>query len=179
MEAVETETVVSIEYVIADPQGNILDSSEKEIMSFVFGVGRLPANVESQLVGKKADEMIKFTLPAKEAYGERDESLVFEIGPDSFEEGLKIYEGMVFQRQTEAGLQVARVQNIEGDKITADANHPFAGIDVSWHIVVVDVRPATYQEILNGEPNNSGHPCGEETAYACDKKDECQEYCGK
>ena len=179
MEAVEKECVVSIEYIIADTEGNVLDSSQKEIMHFVHGSNTLPKAVEDQLIGKKVDEMVKFELEAKDAYGEYDESLVFEVGPEIFEEGLKIHIGMIFQRETDNGLQYARVTEIDGDKLTADANHPFAGKNLVWHIVVVGNRPATYQEILNKQPNLSGHPCGEETASNCEVKDSCQSYCGK
>ncbi|MCH2209092.1 MAG: FKBP-type peptidyl-prolyl cis-trans isomerase [Lentisphaerales bacterium] len=179
MEAVEKECVVGIEYVIADTEGNVLDSSQKEIMHFVHGSGTLPAAVEEKLIGQKVDDMVKIELSTAEAYGEYDSSLVFEVGPEVFEEGLEIFEGMMFQRQTESGLQFARVTKINGNKMTADANHPLAGKDLLWHVVVVGIRPATYQEILNKAPNLSGHPCGEETASQCEVKDSCQSYCGK
>ena len=149
METAEKECVVSIEYVIADKAGNVLDSSEKEIMHLVLGSGNLPTVVEKSLVGQKVDDMLKLELTPADAFGEYDNSLVFEVGPEVFEDGLKIYEGMMFQRQTDKGLQYARVTKIDGEKITADANHPLAGKDLVWTIVVVGIRPATYQEILN------------------------------
>ena len=179
MKTAEKECVLSIEYVIADKAGNILDSSEKEIMHLVLGSGTLPKTIEQSLIGQKIDEMLKLELTPAEAYGEYDDSLVFEIGPEVFEDGLKIYEGMMFQRQTETGVQFARVTRIDGEKITADANHPLAGKELTWTIVVVGIRPATYQEILNKKPNLSGHPCGEVTASNCEVKDSCQSYCGK
>lgn len=178
MNSVENEIVVSLEYIISDRDGNVLDSSQQQIMHIVHGAGTLPKAVEAKLLNAKVDDMLKFDLPAKDSYGEYDESLVFEIGPDSFEEGLQIFEGMMFQRQTDSGLQFARITKIEGDKLTADANHPLAGKDLTWHLVVVDIRPATYQEILKGQPNTSGHPCGEEMASTCEIKDSCQTYCG-
>ena len=175
MDSIENEAVVSMEYVIADKDGNILDSSQEQIMTFVFGAGQMLAAVEQQLLGKKVDDEIRFQLSASEAYGDYDESLLLEVGPEVFEEGLKIYEGMYFQNDN----QFVRVTKIADQVITADGNHPFAGQDLTWHIVVVDLRAATYQEILNGQTNTSGHPCGEEMAAGCDKKDVCQTHCGK
>lgn len=173
MDSIENESVVSIEYVIADKIGHILDSSQDQIMHFIVGAGQMHPVVESRLMGKKVDEEVKFQLTAAEAYGDYNASLRFELGPEFFEEGLAIHVGMMFQRETEDGSQFARVMSIVDNVITADANHPLAGQDLTWHIVVVGLRAATYQETLNGLPNTSGHPCGEKLAAACDYKDTC------
>ena len=58
-----------------------------------------------------------------------------------------------------------RVTEIEGDKVTVDANHPLAGLTITWNVEVLDLREATADEIENGLADDHDHgDCGHDHA---------------
>lgn len=48
-----------------------------------------------------------------------------------------------------------RVTRIEIGKLTVDANHPFAGQTVKFMVTIVAARPASFDEIANGMPQDA------------------------
>ena len=55
-----------------------------------------------------------------------------------------------FQNMTEHGSQLIHVTKVDGDEITIDANHPFAGKFLTWDVIVLSYRTATNHEITQG-----------------------------
>jgi FKBP-type peptidyl-prolyl cis-trans isomerase SlyD len=41
------------------------------------------------------------------------------------------------------------IKAIDSDKVTLDANHPLAGQTLTFEMRIIDVRPATLQEITD------------------------------
>ena len=147
---IQNNCAVSLDFVIKDKDGNIIDSSQEELMHYLHGRGQLPPKLEVELLGKSCGQQVKMELSAKDAYGEHRADLVSQLGPEDFEEGLHIYEGMIFQRETENGPQFIRVTKIDNNVITADANHPLAGMCLTFDVVVMAVRAATPDEMRSG-----------------------------
>ena len=63
---------------------------------------------------------------------------------------------MQFQAQSEAGTLVFTVVQIEGDTILLDANHPLAGVHLNFEVRVVEVRPASPEEIEHRHVHGPG-----------------------
>lgn len=62
-----------------------------------------------------------------------------------------------------AGEIIVKITAIEGDKVTVDANHPYAGMDVVFEIGVMDVRETTPEDLsffYQGHGHNHDHSCG-------------------
>jgi len=147
---VQNDCAVSLDFSIKDTNGNILDSSREELMHYLHGRGVLPPKLEVALLGKQCGEQVCLKLKPSEAYGEHKTELVSKYGPQDFEDGLKIYEGLIFQRDTADGTQFIRITKIENDIITADANHPLAGLELTFDVVVLAVRQASEEELASG-----------------------------
>lgn len=147
---IRNDYAVSLDFILKDGEGNILDSSQEELMHYLHGRGILPPKLEAALTGKSCGEQVTIELSPEEAYGAHNPELVEQVGPEAFENGLQIYEGMIFQRETENGLQYSQVTKIEDNVITIDSNHPLAGKSLSWDVVVMAVRPATADELESG-----------------------------
>jgi FKBP-type peptidyl-prolyl cis-trans isomerase SlyD len=45
---------------------------------------------------------------------------------------------------------VVTVQAIEGDEVVLDANHPLAGVDLTFEVEIVTVREPTASELAHG-----------------------------
>ena len=139
--------VVSLDYCIKDLDGNTLESSEDGSLTYIHGHGQLPPTLEQALEQKVEGATTSVDFKAGECFGNYDEQLVTVMSRDSFEEGLEIKVGSVFQNMTDNGPQVICVMKIEGDEITVDANHPYADLDLTWEVTVLSSHLANQQEI--------------------------------
>jgi FKBP-type peptidyl-prolyl cis-trans isomerase SlyD len=157
---IEKDRVVTIDYKLQDSEGAVLDSSEgSEPLVYLHGNENIIVGLEKQLAGKQAGDKVDCIVPAAEAYGERDDSLVFKVSRSEFGPGAEIEIGMQFEAHSEGGAQIVTVAGIEGDEVTIDANHPLAGAELHFTVSVVDVREATAEELQHGHIHGSG--CGE------------------
>jgi len=145
---VAQDKVVSIDYTLTGPQGEVLDSSQdRGPLTYLQGVGNIIPGLEKQLEGKSTGDQVKVTVPAAEAYGERDERLVQPVPRDSFKGVERLESGMRFQASGPNGAQgVVTIVSVDQNEVTIDANHPLAGVPLTFDVTVVDVRDATEEE---------------------------------
>ena len=163
--------VVSLDYFIKDLEGNILESSKDGLLSYLHGFGQLPAALEDAIEGKTQGANVSVEFKAGECFGKYDDKLVMVMGPESFEEGLEIKEGRIFQNMTENGPEVIRVTKIVGNEITVDANHPYAGQGLIWDVIILSYRSANSGEIDQGYPDGMysvGKGCCDTNSSCCD-----------
>ena len=155
---IEKDRVVTIDYKLQDSKGAVLDSSEgAEPLVYLHGNQNIIVGLEKHLAGKQAGDMVDCVVPAAEAYGERDASLVFKVTRSEFGPDAQIEIGMQFEAHSEGGTQIVTVAGVEGDEVTIDANHPLAGSELHFTVSVVDVREATPEELQHGHVHGS---CG-------------------
>ncbi|MDD7986769.1 peptidylprolyl isomerase [Lentisphaera marina] len=142
--------VVSLDYFIKDEEGNTLESSAEGLLTYIHGYGHLPIALERALEGKDQGTNVSLSLPPVQCFGEHNEDLVRVVGPEMFEEGLEIKAGLSFENMTEHGPQLIRVVKVEGNEITIDSNHPYAGLTLTWDVVVLSLRHASAEEMEQG-----------------------------
>jgi len=149
---IETDKVVSIDYTLKDDQGTVIDTSnERGPLSFIFGNGTIIPGLENELEGKEKGDSFSVTVEPKDGYGEYDDSMMFEVGKDQFQDSSQIEEGMQVQAQNNQGqIQILTVKDIGDEKVTLDANHPLAGQKLFFDVSVTDVRNATEEELDHG-----------------------------
>lgn len=144
-------TVVSLAYEMYDQQGQLLDKTAEHPMQYLHGGydGIFPL-VEEALQGKSAGDTVEVNLAIDDAFGERDEELVRVEPKDAFPEEVSL--GMMFETDDpETGdILYFTVTQIEGNQITIDANHPLAGHAIRFVAKVLDVRPASGEEVKHG-----------------------------
>lgn len=156
---IEKDRVVSIDYTLRDNSGNLIDSSEgSDPLEYLHGNGNIIPGLEKALAGKKAGDKLTCSIAAADAYGERDDSLIFKVNKSEFE-GADIEVGMQFEAHGEEGAQIVTVVGIEGEEVTIDANHPLAGETLNFDVKIVDVREATSEELEHGHVHG-GCECG-------------------
>jgi FKBP-type peptidyl-prolyl cis-trans isomerase SlyD len=172
---IKKDRVVTIEYNLRDEAGRLLDSSEGgEPLVYLHGNENIIPGLEKHLEGKVPGDAVDCNVPATDAYGERDENLVFKVAKKDFGESTEIAPGMQFEAHGEEGAQIVTVVSIDGDQVTIDANHPLAGENLHFDVKVVDVREATKEELEHGHVHQESGcaECGDD----CDCGDDCS--CG-
>ena len=101
------------------------------------------------------------TLEPADAFGEYDSELVRIENTDAFPAEVEV--GMQFEGSGKAGDVdyegvVFTVTEIAEGKVVVDGNHPLAGQRLRFDCTILDVRPATEDEITHGHAHGPhGH----------------------
>jgi FKBP-type peptidyl-prolyl cis-trans isomerase SlyD len=152
--------VVSFHYTLRDPGGRVLDSSAGgDPVVYLEGSGQIIEGLDEQLRMVSAGEKAKVKVVAAKAYGERDAAQVHRVKRALLPVEGELKVGDQFQTDTDRFAPVVTVAAIEGDEVVLDANHPLAGVDLTFDVEVTAARPATAEELRHGHAHGAGG-CG-------------------
>jgi FKBP-type peptidyl-prolyl cis-trans isomerase SlyD len=144
---IENERVVSINYILKNSDGSIIDQSpEGEPLTYLHGAQGIIPGLESELAGKTVGEDFDVTIPPIDAYGEHRAEAVQEVPRTQFPPDLDIQPGMQFTMNGADQPSVATVKAVSPESVTLDANHPLAGLTLHFTGSIVEVREATEDE---------------------------------
>lgn len=148
---------VSIDYILRDDKGGLIDQSENGQFVFLAGAQNIIPGLEAALEGKKAGDELEITIAPKDAYGEIEPGRVQKVARSAFPEGTDIQVGAQFHGAGPEGNPVAvTVTAIDGDEIKIDGNHALAGKILHFSVKVVSVREATKDELSHGHIHGPG-----------------------
>jgi FKBP-type peptidyl-prolyl cis-trans isomerase SlyD len=152
-------SVVALKYEVFDADGQLVERGRTPYWYLHGGYQGIFPRVEEALAGKEPGEKVRVRLAPAEGFGERDPALV-RVEPRARFAG-KLRLGMQVRGEApgegERGHPIAfRVVKIDGDDVTLDANHPLAGAAIEFRAVVLEVRPATAEEIAHGHVHGPG-----------------------
>jgi len=147
---------VLFHYTLTNPSGEELDSSRgEEPLSYLHGAGNIISGLEEALTGKSVGDSFTVTIEPEHAYGVISEDMIQVVSKKMFD-GMDIEVGMQFHADVSHGSGIITVTEIDGDDVTVDGNHPLAGETLIFDVEVVDVRPATADEIAHGHIHGAG-----------------------
>jgi FKBP-type peptidyl-prolyl cis-trans isomerase SlyD len=148
--------VVTLDYTLTDDEGEVLDTSKgDEPLVYLHGTGSIVPGLETALEGKSAGDALQVKVAPAQGYGDRDEELVASIPRDRFPSD-EVVVGMQFEAEGEDETRVVTVVAVDEQKVTIDANHPLAGVTLSFDVKVLDVRDATLEELTHGHVHGPG-----------------------
>ena len=151
-------SVVTLDYTVSDDAGEVLDTTEgREPLVYLHGSGFLVPGLENALYDREEGDSFELAVPAMDAYGEYEESLVQEVPGELFD-GMEVAEGDTFVADTDDGHRPVTIVEVSEDFVKVDANHPLAGMDLHFKVNVRGVRAATAEEIALGHVHGGeGH----------------------
>ena len=132
---------------VAEEEGVADEDQTFEPRIIVLGEGHLFPPVEEAIKGQEAGDSGSVTVPAEEAFGEKDPEQVRTVAADKVPEDER-YPGAHVQIDGEHG----HVETIIGGRARVDFNHPLAGEDVEYEYEVLDEvedREAKAQGLLS------------------------------
>ena len=151
---ISSPCVVSLVWRLEDAQGNLVDELN-EPMEFLLGGEDLLPKVEETLLGQGVGFEAHLHLEPEHAFGDYDADLVFFEERDIFPP--EVAEGMQFDGPPEGSKTpdlnpdaIYTVTEVYDSHVVLDGNHPLAGLAVRISLKVLDVRPATEEEIEQG-----------------------------
>jgi peptidylprolyl isomerase len=108
-------------------------------LEFELGSEQLLPAFEEQVTGMKVGESKTFEIPADQAYGEYYPDLVVNLTTDQFEEGEVPEPGAMIPLMYEGQFVYGTVLGVSEENVTVDANHPLAGKDLKFDIIILDI----------------------------------------
>ncbi|HOV46149.1 MAG: peptidylprolyl isomerase [Spirochaetes bacterium] len=164
--------VVSFSYTVKNAAGEVLDQSDASApFSYLHGCHQIISGLEVALEGKEKDAKFSVHVDPEDAYGVRDESLIFTIDR-SYLGDEPIEKGMQLQLQAEDGYHIVTILDITDTEVKLDGNHPLAGESLDFDVQVLDVREATAEEIEHGHSHSHEHDCDCNCEGECDSDDD-------
>ena len=133
-------TKVKVHYTGTISDGTVFDSSEgKEPLEFTIGENRVIAGFENGIKEMKLNEEKTIKIPAKEAYGEREEELVTKVPKDKFPPEIQVG-GQLLLKGPEGQRIPAAIKEIKDNEVIIDLNHPLAGKELNFKVKVVGIN---------------------------------------
>ena len=115
-----SKEVISFHYTLTDKDQKVIDSSsEGAPLIFMTGSGQIIPGLENILLQMNLNEKKKVTVPAKDAYGAYNQTLVYKV-PRSKLPAAQIQVGDVFEAGNGQKSFPVSVISIEKDEVTLD-----------------------------------------------------------
>ena len=148
-------------YVDQEDGAEVLTESatEEQPLTFLYGAGQMLPKFEENLNDLSAGDNYDFRLSAEDAYGEYDEEAVANLPMEMFT-GADVPEiGSTLPLQDNNGNRFqGQVVSIAEDSVIVDLNHPMAGQELHFKGNILNVRPATPEELSHGHAHGAdGH----------------------
>ena len=154
---VADNAVISIDYVLKDDSGNIIDQSgQSDPLIYLHGANNIIPGLESALAGKSVGEEISVRVAPEDAYGVRDDEKKQPVPRDMFGDA-EVTVGAQYHAQGPDGQHLTvTVVSVSENEVVVDGNHPLAGMHLNFDVKVVDIRDATKEELEHGHVHGPG-----------------------
>jgi peptidylprolyl isomerase len=132
---------VKVHYTGSLSDGTIFDSSEsREPLEFTVGAGQMIKGFDSAVVGMEVGETKKVTIPADQAYGQRNENMTMVVDKAELPAGMNPKIGDKLEASSSNGSMIVTVTEVTDTTFTVDANHELAGKDLTFEIKLVELK---------------------------------------
>lgn len=113
---------------------------DREPLQFTIGKRQVISVFEEAVVGMNVGESITTTVQMEKAFGPHNKELVKVLDRSKLPADIKLEVGKKLKIKGMGGQTiVVRVTEVSEQGITLDANHPLAGRDLTFNILLVDI----------------------------------------
>ncbi len=114
-------------------------TAEEEPIEISLGGGEIWPSVEAAILGMKEGESKDVILKPEESIPYVEE-LVFEVHKSQLPDDIPLEEGVMVKLLQQDGRETyMKILSIEGDNVTLDANHPFAGEELKFVVQLIKI----------------------------------------
>jgi FKBP-type peptidyl-prolyl cis-trans isomerase SlyD len=154
MNRIVKNMVVTINYKITDPDGNMIDDGHEPIVYMHGGYNNIFIPIENVLEGKSIGDTVTVKLQPGEAFGEYEPELVQIVPVEELPQPVKI--GMMIEGTPEGDSDnepiFCTITDIADGKAVLDCNHPLAGMALIFIGTVATIIQARDEEIAARHP---------------------------
>ena len=152
--------VVVLDYTMGVEDGEIISSSDDDgEMAFIQGREHVFPVIEKAIQGLRVGDEVELVLEPDDAYGEYDEDLLETVPLQMLDGDFDPYVGLdveLFDEDTGEEIEAVVVE-VNEDSVVVDMNHPLAGETLYLWLKIVELRPATEEELDHDHVHVDGH----------------------
>jgi FKBP-type peptidyl-prolyl cis-trans isomerase 2 len=163
MSVIAPDQYVCLEYRLRLDSGEEVRGTAEApaLLTFVAACNELLPGLERRLWGLRVHDQVEFVVPAAEAFGLYEPENIQEWSKKVFPPEMELRPG---QKVLPANLPFPPeyplvIREVKENSVILDLNHPFAGHDLNYWVRVLEVRPATPEELA---PLKQCQSCNEE-----------------
>ncbi len=150
-----SKKVISFHYPLTNNSGEVIDSSKGHSpLVFMEGSQQNIPGLEKELLLLKKGDQKKIAVKAAEGYGERDNKFIISVPKDKFPPDVVV--GDEFQNSEDEHSMPFKVIAVNEGYVELDANHPLAGVDLTFDVEITDIREASAEELTHGHVHGEG-----------------------
>lgn len=144
---IQNDMVVKLVYQLT-VDGETLGNCNPDPIVYLHGYEQIIPGFEKAVAGMKMGENKQFTVSPDDGYGYREEDAVIVMPKEEYPDDLPLELGMELEMINEDGEEIpAWLTDISQENITVDFNHPLADKTLHFDVQILDIRPATAEEI--------------------------------
>ena len=148
--------VVTLSFKLFDSSNQLIEETDEPVAYLHGGHSGIFPKVEEALADKKVGDSVSVTLEPHDAFGDYDAALVRIEPVDKLPPDITVGGHLVADEDGEE--RVWRITDIAEGKAVLDTNHQLAGQRLRFDCKVLDIRPATQEEITHGHVHGAhGH----------------------
>lgn len=142
MEQVQNGDKVKIHYMAKTNESILFDSSaQKKSLEVTVGHEDILPTLEKALIGMKVGEKKSVPLPAQDAFGPYVPELIYSVEKTQLPQNITLSVGQQVKIQLDGEHpSLVTVKEISHDAIVFDANHPLAGKDLVFDLIVMEIN---------------------------------------
>lgn len=157
MNIIEEHQVVTLTYELREgnASGDLLERMDANYpFIFLFGTGKLLKAFEDQLFGLGEEDAFEFILSPKQAYGPVFSGNIVEVPMPSFEIDGEVPPNMLVEgsfialTNDEGQTYNGKILSWNEQMVSVDFNHAMAGKTLHFKGAVLNIRPATVDELI-------------------------------
>lgn len=162
---IQEKMVVSLNYKLSNHKTGekIEETTSENPMVFLYGVGGIIPQFEENISGKVVGDSFEFHIEAANAYGMADQDQIAMIPLDVFRDEAGNFDAeyfvagaMIPMSDSEGNQLRGTILEVTPEMIKMDFNHPLAGTDLHFVGTIIDIRPATEDELAHGHVHGPG-----------------------
>lgn len=138
----EAGDTVAVHYKGTLEDGSEFDSSEGgDPLEFTIGSQQVIDGFENAIVGMSEGDRKRESIPAENAYGDRDEDLLFQVPRSALDPETEVEAGdVVHVTMPDGQTAPMHVVHTDDDSLVLDANHPLAGQTLVFDLELVSIK---------------------------------------
>lgn len=157
MNVIEEQQVVTLTYELREegPQGELLERMDANYpFIFLFGTGKLLRAFEDHLFGLGEEDAFEFVLSPGEAYGPVRSSDIVSVPIHAFKIDGEVPANMLVEgnyvalTNDEGQTYNGKILTWDDQQVKVDFNHAMAGKTLHFKGAVLNIRPATIDELV-------------------------------
>ena len=131
---------VAIQFTIYLADGSVFGGNQGgDPLVYEQGKGNIPPGLEAALIGLRADDRKKVTLAPEDAYGPENPEAFVDVQIDRLPEGARTVGAGLIVNDPSGNRRYVTVHEIKDDTAVINLNHPLAGKEITFDVLVLTV----------------------------------------